>query len=65
MTGYTPARVAQTAFGVPMSGVSMPTYNARSRTRGTGIVRTARPRVPGSGTTLKVLIVLLPKDVGL
>jgi hypothetical protein len=24
VTGYTPSRVTQTAFGVPMSGVSMP-----------------------------------------
>ncbi|KAG1856406.1 hypothetical protein DFJ58DRAFT_840914 [Suillus subalutaceus] len=63
VTGYTPSRVTQTAFGVPMSGVSMPTYNARGRTRGTGIMRPARPRVPGSGVTLKVLIVLLPKDL--
>lgn len=65
ITAYTPVRVAQghSAFGVPMSGVSMPAYNARSRTRGAGIMRPARQRVAGSNAAFNVLIVLLPKDV--
>lgn len=41
----------------------MPAYNARSRTRGAGIMRPARQRVAGSNAAFNVLIVLLPKDV--
>ncbi|KAG2114773.1 uncharacterized protein F5147DRAFT_770088 [Suillus discolor] len=65
ITAYTPVWVAQghLAFGVPMSGVSMPAYNARSRTRGTRIMRPAHQRVAGSNAAFNVLLVLLPKDL--
>ncbi|KAG1718135.1 hypothetical protein EDB19DRAFT_1838548 [Suillus lakei] len=46
-----------------MSGVSMPAYNARSRTRGPGIMRPVRQRVAGNNVAFNVLIVLLPKDL--
>jgi hypothetical protein len=52
-----------TAFGVPMSGVSMPMYNARGRIRSSGAVRPIRQRAAGNSSTLNVLIILLPKDV--
>ncbi|KAG1778069.1 hypothetical protein EV702DRAFT_1196472 [Suillus placidus] len=62
---YAPAQIAQghTAFGVPMAGVSMPTYNTRGRTCDSRTGRVAI-RPPGNpGVSMNMLIVLLPKDL--
>ncbi|KAG1765732.1 hypothetical protein EV702DRAFT_1204470 [Suillus placidus] len=67
VTPYAPARIAQghTAFGVPMAGVSMPTYNARGRTRDSRTGRVAIRQPGNPGVSMNTLIVLLPKDVKL
>lgn len=47
------------AFGVPMAGITMGTFGARGRGRGRGRVHP----VTQSARTLKIQLIILPKDV--